>query len=641
MDIRWQLTKEGLFELCWDGTPVLRAHAQGFHTDGRRIDTRFALLKKEEMLENGRGLVLTYAAENGLCLTETLEVSEGIPTAFCSLSDESMAEVESRRLVPLVIQAPEQNQQGVWKSLWSKMLLVPYDNTMWLRYEAAPLRAGRKSYDLTVMFREDTREGLLIGALDFDIWKNAVVCSATDAKTFDAVCGAADEGTHDSIAHGSLVGQQVTSSRFCVLYGADYRTLLEAYGDRIRAEKKPLVWEEGVPFGFNSWAGLAFRLNPDNYQKTGQFLREELRPAGYENRGVNYCNLDAGWSDFPEETLTALAAELHENGQKAGIYDAPFAFFGRDIDAEIEGAPGHTFSEILLRDEKGELLPRVDGAIPFDVTHPVWKQQMEWKLKNFLKWDFDYVKLDFMTHGGMEGCHYDPAVRTGRQAIRAGYEWIKDILSVEKAGKPFFISLSIAPLFPCGYGHARRFSCDAFGTGEDVEYVLNAQTYAWWESGRLYQYNDPDHICLLKSFGMEKDSSEGEARARYTASAIAGTVMMLSDDYEREEARERARKFAGSREINALAAAGVSFAPVESNNGSASNAYTAVVDGKQYVALFHWFEGEECVRLDCSRAGIRPGIRYRELWSHGTFEDENGIICWNAKGCDAIVLKEM
>lgn len=521
MDIKWQVSKEGLFELCWDGTAVLRAHARAFHTDGRKIDTRTAVLKKEEVTEDGRRVSLLFAAENGLCLTEVLEISSGgVPTAYCSLSDESGAEVESRRLVPLVIQAPETQQPAVWKSIWSKMLLVPYDNTMWLRYEAAPLRAGRKSYDLTVMFLEDSREGLLIGALDFDDWKNAVVCSATDAKTFDAVCGVADEGTHDSEIHGSLVGRMVNSARFCVLYGNDYRTLLETYGDLIKAERKPLTWEEGVPFGFNSWAGLAFGLNPENYQKSGQFLREELKKVGYENVGINYCNLDAGWNGFPENTLTALVEELHSNGQKAGIYDPPFAFFGRDINQELEGAPGHTVAEILLRDEDGELLPRVDGAIPFDVTHPIWKRQMEWKLKRFLKWGFDYVKLDFMTHGGMEGRHYDPAVRTGRQAIKMGYEWICDILSRKNAGKPFFISLSIAPLFPCGYGHARRFSCDAFGTKEDVEYVLNAQTYAWWESGRLYQYNDPDHICLLKSFGMEADSSRGEARARYTASAL-------------------------------------------------------------------------------------------------------------------------
>ena len=643
MAIKWQYAGEGLFELIWEGRSVLRAHAQAGHRDGRQIDTRTARLTEQEQTrqeaDGQGGIRLKFCDGNGLCLEERLEFyPDGTPMAFCILSDADGKDVETNRLIPLVVQAPEKEQQEVWKSIWSKMLLVPYDNTMWLRYEAAPLRAGRKSYDMTVMFKEDTREGLLIGAMDFDKWKNAIICSATDAKTFNVCSGVADEGTHDSQPHGTLLGKEVSSSRFCILYGADYRRLLESYGDLIREEQEILTWEEGVPFGFNSWAGLAFRLNPENYQKTGEFLREELRPIGYENGGVNYCNLDAGWSSFPEEKLVQLTEQLHKNGQKAGIYDAPFAFFGKDIHEEIKGAPGHTFEEILLRDEKGELLPRVDGAIPFDVTHPIWKRYTEYKLKNFLKWDYDYVKLDFMTHGGMEGRRYDKSVRTGREAIALGYQFIDTVLA--RGGKPFFISLSIAPLFPCGHGHARRFSCDAFGTREDVEYVLNAQTYAWWQSGRLYQYNDPDHICLLKSFGMERDSAEGEARARYTASAIAGTVMMLSDDYEREEARKRTLKFAGNREINRMAAAGVSFCPVEANNGSASSAFTAEIDGKKYLALFHWQDGEETVHVDCKRAGLCPETVYTELWSGQEMRDENGILSWKARGCDAAVFKE-
>lgn len=515
-NMKWRYKENGSFSLYMDDVMIMTAHAQAFHADGRMIDTRQAALVS--MKETGKELTLTFSADNGLCLKEYLSVDEeGTPMACCSLCKEDGGIVYTNMLVPLIVNAGSDNRLDVWKSIWSKMLLVPYDNTMWLRYEAVPLRAGRKSYDMTVMFKEDTREGLLIGAADFDIWKNAVICSATDAKHLCAQSGIADEGTHDSTEHGIVSGYEVSSARFYVMYGEDYRTLLERYGDLIAKNSPVLRWKEGVPFGFNSWAGLAFDLNADNYQKTGEFLRTDLQTANYENNGITYANLDSGWNVIPEETLVSLVDELHENSQKAGIYDAPFAFFGRDVKEEIPGAPGHCYEEILLRDEMGRFLPRVDGAIPFDLTHPVWKQQMKWKLDNFIRWDFDYVKLDFMTHGGMEGSHYDERIATGRQAINEGYRFISEYLSAERIGKPFFISLSIAPLFPCGYGHARRFSCDAFGTYEDVEYVLNAQTYAWWESGRLYQYNDPDHICLLKSFCMEKDSSEGEARARLPA----------------------------------------------------------------------------------------------------------------------------
>lgn len=642
--IIWKYNGNGFWELCWEDFSLFKAYAAAFHTDGRCIDTRNAALEREEKKEDAEGstLLLTFCDENGLCLKEKLTVSQnGVPEASCCLYGKDGETVETRRLTPLVLMEAEGNHLKLWKNLWAKMLLVPYDNTMWLRYEAAPLRAGRKSYDLTVLFAEESREGLLIGASDFTVWKNAVVCSAYDARNLNAECGVADEGSHDSAVHGSMIGTEIWSSGFCILYGEDYRRLLEEYGDFLNGKRKPLQWKEGIPFGFNSWAGLAFRLNEENYRKTAAFLREELQTAGYQNRGVTYANLDAGWSAIPEENLPVIVRELHEKGQKAGIYDAPFAFFGENAEEEIPGAPGHVYEEILLKDAAGNPLPRVDGAIPFDVTHPVWQQQMRWKLERFVKWDFDYVKLDFMTHGGMEGCHYAESVRTGRQAITQGYELIADYLSEEKIGKPFFISLSIAPLFPNGYGHARRFSCDAFGTDEDVEYVLNAQTYAWWQNGRLYQYNDPDHICLLRGFIMERDSTEGEARARYTSAVIAGTVMMLSDDYENPTARERALRFAGNRKINELAAKGVAFSPAESAGSSAAAVYTARVDDRQYVALFHWKREKAIVRVDCGRAGIATGLNYRELWSGAKFCDEAGVICWKTEGCDAVILEEI
>lgn len=258
MEIRWRLTKEGQFELWQDMNPVLCAHAEAVHADGRKIDTRFAVLKKEEMTENGSGLVLTYEAENGLCLEETLEVSEGIPTAFCSLFEENQNEVESRLLAPLVAGEPQGRAPEVWKSIWSKLLLVPYDNTMWLRYEAAPLRAGRKSYDLTVMFKEDTREGLLIGALDFDNWKNAVICSATDAKTLNAVCGVADEGTHDSLPMVALWGKRWFPPGFARFTGRITERFWKPMGTGSGQRESPLSGRRGFPSALTAGRGWLF-----------------------------------------------------------------------------------------------------------------------------------------------------------------------------------------------------------------------------------------------------------------------------------------------------------------------------------------------------------------------------------------------
>ena len=458
-----------------------------------------------------------------------------------------------------------------------------------------------------------------------------------DAQSLEATCGVADEGTHDLLPHGTLIGTAVESARFTVRYGKDYRILLEEYGKRLKKILKPLEWKDGVPFGFNSWAGLANRLNADIYEKTGVFLTE-LREKSFENNGVNYDNLDAMWQPIGEEKLVQMTRDLHERGQRAGIYDAPFAFFGRDIHEKIPGFPGHEMNEILLHDTQGEPLPRVDGAHPMDLTHPLWREMTKAKFERYIQWGYDYIKVDFMTHGGTEGVRYDKSVRTGRQAITEGYRYICGLLSEKNVGKPFFISLSIAPLFPCGFGHARRFSCDAFGTYEDIAYILNAQTYSWWTNDALYAFNDPDHIVLLKSFGMEKDSTVGEARARYTAAAIAGSVMMLSDDYDRPEAMDRARMFASNPEVNAVARSRISLRPADFSGTGASQIFTEEVCSATYLALFSWNMKGETVIADLDRAGM-PFAAYRDLWSGEVFDGRDGFLTWKAESCDALLLK--
>ena len=85
----------------------------------------------------------------------------------------------------------------------------------------------------------------------------------------------------------------------------------------------------------------------------------------------------------------------------------------------------------------------------------------------------------------------------------------------------------------------------------------------------------------------------------------------------------------------------VSFCPVESSDASASAVFTAVIDGKQCLALFHWKGGIETVQVDCRHAGIRSGVRYRELWSGEEMWDVDGIISWRVQGCDAVLLKEV
>src|SRR5699024_2085658 len=140
------------------------------------------------------------------------------------------------------------------------------------------------------------------------------------------------------------------------------------------------------------------------------------------------------------------------------------------------------------------------------------------------------VKLDFMAHGAMEGDHYRKEIHTGKQAYNYGMQHIVSILDPEKIGRPFFINLSISPIFPYAYAHSRRVSCDVFGSLGSTEYLLNSLTYGWWINDGIYPFNDPDHTVLYKSFN-EDSITENEALSRLNASVIAGTVFLGGDDY--------------------------------------------------------------------------------------------------------------
>ena len=168
---------------------------------------------------------------------------------------------------------------------------------------------------------------------------------------------------NDVCQHGSLIGRQVTSSRFAILAGPDYRGLLEAYGDLLDKERMPLQWREGVPLGFNAFAGLGRKRNNDIFARTSRFIRDELLPRGFGNQGVTYTNLDGGWQMLDADERLHNKEEIHIHGQKAGIYDGPFVCrpFGERFDTPLPGVPEYTYGDILLRDEQGEPLPPVDA----------------------------------------------------------------------------------------------------------------------------------------------------------------------------------------------------------------------------------------------------------------------------------------
>lgn len=624
-----EILSNGSFFYLVNGRKIQCAFSSAESADGRRVESRTA--KQGETItgtianELGTGeTITTFFTDEDLILEREIQVFPEAEYIVVKVSlKDTMGETATRHLEPIVTAYPTAECDPLFLELDQKMLLIPYDNDMWVRYESTPLRPGRRSYDVSAIYNEENRHGLVLGALDHKVWKNAVTCSGFDARCVVCESGIADLGTHDVVPHGIVTGEKVSSARFVMLWTEDVRDGMEVFADLCAAVHPAIKWPGKVPFGFNTYSGFGGRVDLESWQVAGDLIHEELKSFGDED-GVTYINLDATFG-LDETKIREMVDAFHARGQKCGTYAAPFVGHKMlGLDRKLLGSSGLTMGDLLLKDEHGRRLPTPDSLAPLDVTHPAWEEHFRLHLQHIIEMGFDYLKIDFLAHAAMEGVHYDASYQTGRQALVHGYEVILDELS--KADRPIFLSLSIAPLFPHGYGHARRQCCDSFGHSDDVRYVLNAVNYAWWTNRKLYHFNDPDHITLYQSLVDGRSVTlEEEARSRYNSAAISGTVMLLSDNYGPHKDEEtikavhaRAARIADNERLNAIAREGISFRPVEIKD-STTQVYTSENNGKLRAAFFNYSSEPATVSMTASRAN----------WPQkATVTDINRCISW-------------
>jgi hypothetical protein len=562
-------------------------------------------------------------------LKQWIRLYTNLPYALIELEAVDTEEWETNELTPL---ASYLNDNGVLDFGDSskeeiRSLFIPFDNDKWVRFGSHANPASVRSYEITAIYRAQSRRGFVIGSVTHDTWKTAIDVEGTFSEAIGrlrVMSGASDLQTRDTIPHGSLRGTSIVSSTILVGAYNDYREGMEAYGKANAVVQPALSWSGGVPMGWNSWSAVMAKLDYEVYTHTSDFFAKELQENGFaDQEGSLYVNFDAFSNNLKEGELADAVRRVKANGQKPGTYYTPFAFWGSDPDTPVEGTDGTVlYREILLKDAAGKPLPKLDGAFPIDPSHPEAIARILRKLDEVVADGFDYLKMDFLAHGAMEGVHYEPSIRTGIQAYNYGMAAIAEALSPERIGRPFLINLSIAPLFPHGYAHSRRVSCDAFGLISDTEYMLNALTYGWWISDNLYRFNDPDHIVLFKSYNQESTSLH-EGRSRLNSGVIAGTSLLLGDDYRMEEAAARAKAWMTNREVMALARRGESFRPAEGRSGTGGeDLYSLAGDGGTWVAVFNFDAGSGKSReIDLSRVGIdgSQGLTVRDLWSGESF----------------------
>ena len=226
------------------------------------------------------------------------------------------------------------------------------------------------------------------------------------------------------------------------------------------------------------------------------------------------------------------------------------------------------------------------------------------------------MKLDFLTHGALEGVHFDTNVMTGIQAYNQGMQYL-----LSQNNGRMFLSAAISPIFPYQYAHSRRIYCDAATFIGDTAGTMQAVSYGWWINSRLYQYSDPD---MMKFSG----GTANENQSRLINCAVAGTVFLNSDDLASTTGQDLARTYLTNADINEVARAGVSFRPVEGNTGTNAAEIFVRQDGSTwYVAAFNYTASSVNKSLNPARLGISGAYTAMDLWN-GTLSTVSGT-SWN------------
>lgn len=530
----------------------------------------------------------------------------------------SGSQVQSRWMGPVVMDIVGGVDLGSAND--NRALTVPFDNDSFtFSYNAMPINNTSLSYEVAAFYDNATRAGLVVGSVTHDTWKTGIYFQGANNKlnVLNVFGGVTSSDTRDVMEHGLVTGDTISSPTAFVGFGPDWRATMEAYADANAAVAPKLAWDGGVPFGWNSWYAYGTSVSYSNAAAVANFIKSDLQTNHFHDRGVVYVNLDSFWDNLSDPQLTQFVNLCHGNGQKAGIYWTPFVFWGtpeQGTNWQMTGT-SYQWSDAYLRTKTGA--PQVwDGGVALDPTHPGWRQLANYYLNYFKSRRFDYLKLDFLTHGAMEGVHYDTNVLTGIQAYNQGMAHL-----VALNNGRMFLSESIAPIFPYQYAHARRIYCDTAASISDTMNTMQAVTYGWWINGRLYSFNDPD---LMRFSGV----TANENQSRLINCAVAGTVFLNSDDLASPAGQSLARTCLTNASINEVARAGVSFRPVEGNTGTAAADVFVRQDGPTwYVAVFNYSTSSTVKNLNLARLGISSSYTALDLWS-GATTSVNGAT-WN------------
>ncbi|MDB6017897.1 MAG: hypothetical protein JWR19_2386 [Pedosphaera sp.] len=558
----------------------------------------------------GSGTRFTFLNNKSGCpgICQNFYVYNGMPWFLMDVNVTNGSSISSRYMAPIKSSAKAVNLAG-----GANVLNVPFDNDQFISYNSKSVNGSDQSYEVLSVFNDSTRNGLVIGSISHDTWKTAIWWYGTgnNLDQLQVFGGASSAVTHDTQVHGAISGTSIWSPKIFVGYYPDWRDGMEQFGWANAIQNGAMSCSGGTPFGWNTYDALGSGITYSNVIANANLVASKLVNHGFANNSSPaYVNFDSFWDNLSQAQLASFVATVHTNGQKAGVYWTPFVFWGTVAQGSnwVMSGSSYNFSDAYLRTANGS--PQsLDGAVALDPTHPGVTNMINSYIDYFKSLGFEFIKLDFLSHGSFEGQHYDPSVTTGIQAYNKGMACLRN-----RINGTMFISESIAPIFPAQYAHSRRIACDSSGSLSSTQYELNSLTYGWWQNRRIYKFIDMDLMNLLTS-------STEVARTAVNAAAISGGLFLDSNNLIDNSQLSMATNLLWSSSINAIARKGKAFRAVDGNTGTnPSSAFVLNDNGTNYVALFNYTTGSATVSVNLARAGLSGTKSYtvKDLWTGST-----------------------
>lgn len=381
---------------------------------------------------------------------------------------------------------------------------------------------------------------MVTGVADPESGYGIVAGFVSNTDQFSHVYFDREPGALTAVSYGD--GAEVTtkatlvSERLYIEPSAQPVHALESYGRAIAREMETTA-PDVVTSGWCSWYYYFTNVSEAEVIANLDYIsaRKDTLPFEYVQIDDGYQAEIGDWltpnDKFPHG-MKWLAGEIHSRGYKAGLWLAPF----------LAGAKSQLFREHPAWFTKYSTGAPAIGTVNWgqpcfalDTTHP---EVQEWLANVFRTicddWGYDYVKIDFIFAGAVDGTRYDQTL-TRAQAYRRGLEIIRDAVGkrfVLACGNPMGPSIGLVEgarigpdVGPFWHPMARNAARSALSDPAAVNSVRNTIT-RWWMHNKLW-HNDPDCLMVRET---DTSMSGDEVRALTTVIGLTGGMVLDSDN---------------------------------------------------------------------------------------------------------------